>query len=484
MQTVPHVLGIAHPTGYPTYILLAWLAELVPIGSIAFRANLLSAAYVAAALATTTLISLRLGARPLIAIAAGLALGATGTVWAAATVAEVNPLHLLFAALIIHRALVWQDRRLPVDLALGGLLVGLSLGNHLLTLFIAPFVALFVLWSGRREIMARPLILALPIGALILGLAVYLYIPLAASQSPPLPYNHPTTLDGVLWLVSGTQFRGQFDFLSARGPGEFVASLPDLWELLTARASPVLPILGLAGLAILVVRRPSFGLMCVGVALSAVYIWANYLHLEHYLLVPFLVLAVGVAVALESAVRAVVWLIDRSGFERGATTSRAPAGSTVAMAFGLAAGVVAIGGALLLAAGNWERADRSDDRSGQEYVDAVFAALPPNAAILSYWDASTPLWHGQLVEGRRPDVLIVDDTNIVYENWGTRERRISSLICERPVFILRLGDADLVPTEQSFRLTPLLTVRVAAGEPTASVSRDIYRVEPPDQGTC
>ncbi len=25
LQTVPHVLGIAHPTGYPTYILTAWL---------------------------------------------------------------------------------------------------------------------------------------------------------------------------------------------------------------------------------------------------------------------------------------------------------------------------------------------------------------------------------------------------------------------------------------------------------------------------
>src|SRR5712691_7896788 len=80
MQTVPHILGIAHPTGYPTYILLAWLAELAPLGSIAFRANLLSAIYVAAALATTTLIALRLGVRPLIAVAAGLALGATGTV--------------------------------------------------------------------------------------------------------------------------------------------------------------------------------------------------------------------------------------------------------------------------------------------------------------------------------------------------------------------------------------------------------------------
>ncbi|HYU50948.1 MAG TPA: DUF2723 domain-containing protein [Candidatus Limnocylindria bacterium] len=493
MQTVPHVLGVAHPTGYPTYILLAWLAELVPVGSIAFRANLFSAACVAAAVAATTLIALRLGARPLIAMAAGLALGATGTVWAAATVAEVNPLHLLMAALIIHRALVWAERRSPVDLTIGGLLVGLALGNHLLTLFIAPFVALFVLWSGRREIASRPAILALPVGALLLGLAVYLYIPLAASQSPPLPYNHPVTLDGVLWLVSGTQFRGQFDFLSARGPGEFVASLPDLWELLTARATPVLPVLGLAGLVILVVRRPAFGLMCLGVAFSAVYIWANYLHLEHYLLVPLLVLAIGASVALESAARAVAWLFARSTPRRAATATATGAGGgadatagamTMATAAGLAIGAAAIGGALVLAAGNWDRADRSGDRSGQEYVDAVFAALPPNAAILSYWDASTPLWHGQLVEGRRSDVLIVDDTNIVYEGWVTRERRISSLICERPVFILRLGDADLVPTEQAFRLTPLITVRVAAGEPTAAWTRDIYRVEQQSPGGC
>jgi hypothetical protein len=482
MQTVPHVAGVAHPTGYPTYILLAGLAELVPVGSVAFRANLFSAVCVAGALATVTAIALRLGARPLIAIAAGLALGATGTVWAAATVAEVNPLHLLLVALIIHRALAWEERRSPADLAIGGLLVGLALGNHLLTVFVVPFVALFVLWSGLRELLAHPAMLARPLGAFILGLAVYLYIPLAASQSPPLPYNHPVTLDGVLWLVSGTQFRGQFDFLSSRGPGEFVASLPDLWELLAARATPVLPILGLAGLALLVVRRPAFGLMCLGVALSAVYIWANYLHLEHYLLVPMLVLAIGAAVALESLARVARWLFGRSDLLRDAAA--AGAGPAVATAIGLAIGLSAVGGAGVLAAGNAARADRSGDRSGDAYVDAVFGALPPNAAILSYWDASTPLWHGQHVQGRRPDVLIVDDTNIVYDGWVTRERRISSLICNRPVFILRLGDADLVPTQQQFRLTPFLTVLVAGGEPTAGWIRDIYRVEPLDASTC
>ena len=43
LQTVPHVLGVAHPTGYPVYILSAWLFELLPIGSVAFRANMFSA---------------------------------------------------------------------------------------------------------------------------------------------------------------------------------------------------------------------------------------------------------------------------------------------------------------------------------------------------------------------------------------------------------------------------------------------------------
>jgi hypothetical protein len=133
---------------------------------------------------------------------------------------------------------------------------------------------------------------------------------------------------------------------------------------------------------------------------------------------------------------------------------------------------------------NWSASDRSADRGGDRYVDAVMDALPAGAAILSVWDTSTPLWHGRFVEGRRPDVLVVDDTNIVYEGWGSRERRIESLICERPVFILRLNDRDLVPTRQAFRLEPFLAVRVGQGGPTAVVDRQIYRVEPLDSGAC
>jgi hypothetical protein len=466
MQTVPHVLGVAHPTGYPTYILIAWLAELVPIGTVAFRANALSALFVAATLATVTVIAGRLGVRPLVAAAAGLALGAIGTVWAAATVAEVNPLHLLLVALILHRALVWEELRRPADLAIGGLLVGLALGNHLLTLFVAPFVLLFVLWVGRAELNARPWLVLAAVGAAILGLSVYLYIPIAASLGPPLPYNHPTTLEGVWWLVSGTQFRGQFDFLGSRGPAEFIGSMAALWELVVSRATPIVPLLGVAGLALLVRRRPAFGLTAVAILFMAVYIWANYLHLEHYLLVSWLVLAVGGAVAVE-------WLAALAG-------RFIPSASTAA---GAVVGGVAVAGAVVLIATTWTSADRSADRSGEDYVAAVFGALPADAVILSEWDSSTPLWHGQHVRGERPDVLIVDDTNIVYEGWVTREARIASVICDRPVFILRLSEGDLAPTRAAYRLTPFLPVQVAVGGPSAEIEREIYRVEPLP-GTC
>jgi hypothetical protein len=482
MQTVPHILGIAHPTGYPTYILIAWLAELLPIGSVALRANVLSAVLVASAVGIATTISIRLGVRPIIAMGAGIATAAIGTVWAAATVAEVNPLHLFFAAALLHRALVWEERRRVRDLVIGGLLVGVSLGNHLLTVFIAPFVALFDLWAGRREILARPWIVLAAVGATLLGLAVYLYIPIAASLSPALPYNHPTSLEAVWWLVSGTQFRGQFDFLSADGPGRFFDSLPALWDLLVSRATPVLPILGFLGLGALAWRRPAYGLMSIAILVLGLYVWANYLRLEHYLLVPWLILGIGAAVGLDAIADGLSAIVAGEANQPDGANPTTVTGRRSSV--GLAVGGLAVVLALALGLMNWQGADRSGDQSGATYVDAVFSALPKNAAILSEWDASTPLWHGQQVLGMRPDVLVVDDTNIVYDGWVTRERRIEDLICERPVYMIRLRDSDLEPTRQEFKVTPFLTVRVAFGGPSAGAERPVVRVESLDPGSC
>ena len=423
MQSVPHVLGVAHPTGYPTYILLAWLFELVPLGSVAWRANLLSAVCVAVALGSLTAIGPRVGVRPVLAALAALATGAVVTVWSSAVVAEVNPLHLALMALLIHRSLVWADEHRLRDLALGGLLVGLGLGNHLLTGFVAPFFVLFALWAGRHALREKPAWLLAPVAAGLAGLAVYAYIPIAAAANPPLPYNHPTTLDGLRFLVTGEQFRGQFSGLfTTSSLGPFTSSFGDLAQLMAARATPVFPILGLSGSSCSSGGGRPSGSRAGARSIAGIDVWANYLHLEHYLLVPFLLLGIGVGVALDAAGQ------RRHARARRRRVDRA----AVVVAGGLAAILV-----VALVVRNGPLANRNDDRSAQDYIDAMAAQLPPNAAVMSYWAASPPLWYATLVEGLRPDLLVVDDTNIVYEGWGTRERRIDALICDRPVFVMR-----------------------------------------------
>jgi hypothetical protein len=477
MQTIPHVLGVAHPSGYPTYVVLAWLAQLVPIGTVAFRANLLSAVLVALSLGVFTVIAGRLGARPVIAAASALAFGAIGTVWAAATVAEVNPLHLLLVALILNQALVWQERRRLADFAIGGLLIGLAAGNHLMTVMVVPFIGLFALWTGRRELLARPVVLLAAAGACLVGLCVYLYIPLAASTDTPLQYNDPTTAERLLYLLSGSQYGGKFDFLRSSGPATFLGYLPALGDIAVARSSAVIPMLGAAGLAVLVRRRTAFGLTLVAILGLGIYVWANYQRLEHYLLVPWLVVALGAAVAVEALATQV---------ERLAAARRPSWGaSSVPGAF---VGGLAIVGVVVLAASIWPSADRSSDRSGERFSAAVFGALPKDAVILSEFDATTPLWHGQHVRGERPDVLIVDDTNVMFEGWASREARIASVICDRPVFIIRMHDHELAPTRAAFELSPFLSVRVgvavpSADVPTATTQQQVYLVEPLP-GTC
>ena len=463
MQVVPHVLGIPHPTGYPTYVLAAWLFELLPFGSVAFRANLFAAVDVAFALAMVTSIAQRLGVRPVVAAGAAIATGATGTIWASAVVAEVNALHLAFIALILERSLAWAQHRRFRDLALGGLLIGLSMGNHVLTAFVAPYAILFVLWAGRDQFRANPRWLMAPVATMALGAAVYLYLPIAASLQPPLPYNGPTTPEAFLYLVTGMQFSGQYGGLfTPEGPVRLATSMPALWELALARANALVPLLAALGFLVLLRRHRAFALVLGATILTGAYIWANYLRLEHYLLVAWMACGVLVAVALDGLARVLAALL------RGRAR---PLPTVVAGAAGVAL-------AAMLVVTNLPAADMSHERGADDFSSALFAALPANAALLSFWGPSPALWYAQLVDGKRPDVLIVDDTNIVYEGWGTREARLASLICTRPVYALRSSGQDLVTMQADYTTTEVGRFMVGALGPTAEYEIPLWLVQP------
>ncbi len=89
------------------------------------------------------------------------------------------------------------------------------------------------------------------------------------------------------------------------------------------------------------------------------------------------------------------------------------------------------------------RVDRSRDDTAARWVDNALLEMAPDAMVLSWWSYSTPLWYAQHVEGRRPDVAIVDDRTRLDEHLGELTDVIDANLPVRPVYVIRLDPAEL-----------------------------------------
>ena len=434
MQFIPAQLGIPHPTGYPLYVLLGKLFSLLPIGTWAYRADLLSAVAAAGAAASAVLIAIRLGARPLLAAAAGLSLAVTGTLWLEAAFSEMNGLHLFLVAAVIHRALVWRAERRDSDLLLGGLLAGLAVANHLLALTVVPIVILFVLVDARSRLFQRPLLLVQTALLGLIGVSFYLFIPLRALAGPPSIYASFLTWDGFSSLVTGAQFRGQMHFSSEESLIAAWKAVPDVLGQFVARSNVVFVAGGLIGGSILLIRDRWAALMLGLVAASCIFFFANYVgDLDHYLLVAWLVVAVWLAVAAEAFF---AWLDRR--FPSLAEFARLD--------------VLALALPLVIATGNWTSHDESDNHVGEEFAPLVFSELPPDAVLLTYWDALTNLTYAHCVEGQRPDLSLRAYDVAARVVCDPVTGPLEEVARQRPVFALFAFESELDPLRQSFEL--------------------------------
>ncbi len=453
-------LGILHPTGYPLYSLVGKLASLVPVGSLAWRANALSATAAAATVGVAVLIAVRLGVRPAIAMAAALSLAFTGTLWEEATFSEMNSFHLLLVALLLHRALVWRDERRPRDLLLGALLAGLCVSNHALAISVVPIVVLFVLVDARHEIAAQPLVLVKSAAAFVVGLLPYLYLPLRALVGPADVYGAFLTWNGFFGHVSGAQFRQDMHFTSIESARAAWAALPHVLDQLVALSDVVFVAAGIVGLVIILVGDRWFGLLLLVLTVVNVYIFANYLgDLQHYLLTTWLILALGVAVGAEHVVRAATSVIG----------ARAAPLQFVVFLLPLA-----------LLATNWPAHDQSANRDGERFTAQVFAALPPNAVLITYWDALTPLSYEHCNEGVRPDVRLRAYDASALVTCDPVESPQASLAEGRPVYALMVQDGS-IGSITGLDPIPVATFTLPWGQRYPQLDRSLYRLVQPGQ---
>ena len=460
MQMIPAQLGVPHPTGYPLYTLLGFLFSLIPVGTTAFRAGLFEVITAASAVGLTVLICGRLGVRPVIATAAGLALGGSGTLWQEATFPEMNALHLVLMALVVHRALVWHEDRRDRDLLLGALLSGLAISNHLLAATAVPIVIGFVLVDAWRRLLERPRLVVQGLGLFLLGLVPYAFIPLRALAGPPEVYASLATLQGLVALISGESFRQDMHFFSGESLSVAWRAVPDVVAHIQGRSAGVYIVAAVSGLVMLMARDRWRGLLLVTLAIVNTYIYVNYVgDLHHYLLVTWMVLALGFAVAAEAVVD---WLERR-------TAGRSRGAEAVLLLLPVA-----------IALGQLPVQDQRRNVAGERLAAEVFEALPPNAVLLTYWDALTTLSYKHCEEGVRPDVSLRAYDIAARVTCDPVTPRIEDEIARgRPAFALFPLDSMLDPLRGHFTLIGGPQFELPYGQRYMDHTGVLYRLELP-----
>jgi len=431
-----HTLGIAHPTGYPLWLLLGRAFDCLPVGGTsAFRVGLASAVPGAAAGALVSLLALRLTAQPLPAGAAGLAFGLWYPCWSQSVRAEVYAVGALLFTLSLFGLRRWDRQRTARALLWFSLACGLVSVHHR-TVFLAvsvAFLAAFALtpprcrarWLALAWLLAMAVAVskishagmaALGIGfALLVGIALawrkclrpylasvalfvapcslYLVLWVRALQQPALNWTNPTTLDRLLYHALAKQY---FYLAFAHSLDQMVEQGVKLLPQLLAPTAPGSALLAAIGLPLITwgwivwwrKERVAAGSLAAGCVLLCVWVlqWGETSDLKVFLAPLGATFAVCGAMGLA---------------QLGARLRREQIARGAVLAVAAAICAIQLGT-------NWGRADLSNSWEHRDRWYAALAQMAPNAVFVSDFDVpSFATLYLQNVEGFRRDVTLI-----------------------------------------------------------------------------
>jgi hypothetical protein len=197
-QTLSYTLGMTHPSGYMTHIVIGKLFTYIPVGNIAYRVNLMSAFFGAMAVAEVYFIVRLLGGVSVAGVSASLMLGLMPLFWRNTLVAESYAPAAGMIATIWLLFLCWRKTQKWHFLFLAGLAGGLSVGIHSTVVMTAASVLVIMLLTARRRVEWA----GAAAGALLGILITFLFFLFLDLHNPPssiynTTYLPPHSIDGA-----------------------------------------------------------------------------------------------------------------------------------------------------------------------------------------------------------------------------------------------------------------------------------------------
>ena len=423
LAAVAGTLGIAHPTGYPLFTLLGWIFSRLPIATEQIvRLNIMAALFCSIGIyffyhlvhfVLTGVFgrssTIKFSKKETFAIAvrissagAALLLAFSETYWSQAVSVEVYSLHVLFLSLVtlcFFKA-VFQEQWNRGEGTKSpdtwwytfALTLGFSFTNHMTTVLLAPgFLFLYFATQGFGEGSWKRI--ARMIIPFLVGLSVYLYLPLRSSMSPAMNWGNPSTLEKFIWHWTGKQYR-VWIFSSTEAAGRqfkyFLSSLPYEFAYVGL-------FLALAGIVILLRGHKKIAATFLILFVSCVLYSINYdIHdIDSYFLLAYLCIAMFSGAAFLFLFR---WLQD---------TLNTPIIVSLILLVSLVPCIV-----------HYQQTNESQNYLVEDYTMNMFSSLQPNALALSYqWDywVSASFYY-QLVKHYRVDVAVIDK-ELLRRSW-------------------------------------------------------------------
>lgn len=407
---VAYTLGTAHPPGYPLYTLLASLFASLPIATVAWRVNLMSAALDAGAAVLLLSAVARWTGSTWAGLLAGGLFAFSPLVWSYAVVAEVFALNNFLIALMLWLGVRFQARPSFATTAWMAFVSGLAAANHHTSILASIPLGLWMLFRAPLAV-RRPAAIGRLSASVAAGFVPYLYLPLAGARLPVMSWGDFSSVGGFLHHFLRRDY-GTFQLGSgAARHDQLGAGILSYFGDLPAELLVVGPLVALVGL-VWTARREGIASLAAVSAVSLTLYLAVFNGLANLAFDDALMYGVIARFWQQPNVIVCAWAgLGLAAF--AAMSAGSPVRWQALSAAALPA--VAISAVGLQVGLHYGERNQSRNDVVEQYGRAILESLPPDALFISLGDLDTnTIRYLQLCEDVRPDVRVVDRAMLRY----------------------------------------------------------------------